>query len=262
MLAGIMTPNPFPVRRLALSLALLLFAGIAAPLAAMERLVMLKGEALVEIDFLAPEAAARESGGTMEDYYREVAGLIAAHGGELVGVFRVYGVSNGLLRPDGVGIVQWPDAASFAAFKSAADKNGVGLRTQIWRNFYTLAPAEDGTPDLSFTIDDSKIYEFVTLVPNPAHEQDLAVFAARAMAVAGRDFTRRLLVDLRPAGPGLAGAPSDFRAMSAYVVQWDSEDAINAWTSSDLYRSNVHSHLDPAIDRRELVWTRPTDLPR
>lgn len=234
----------------------------AAPAWAGERSVTVKGDALIEIDFLALEPSARAAGGDAKDYYREVAEALAAHGGELVGVFDVFRVSNGIIHPESVGVIQWPDADAAKAFKAEIDASFRGARIEVWRNFYTLAPGPDGPSDLTLVFDDDKIYEFVTLLPNPVHGAMFEAFAAAVSPVAAKEFTRRSLAGLVPTDPVATGLASDLRTSSGALVQWDDVARVEAWMRSDFYVRKAAAMLDPATDRRELIWTRPARVPQ
>lgn len=235
--------------------ALVFMLILGAPSAHAEtRAITFRVNHIVEIDFLAREASARAAGGDAKDYYREVDATIADHGGELLGVFDVYAVTNGILRPESVGVVQWPAATDTIAFKAAIDRAGLGIRTQVWRNFYRL----DGAQDVTISVDDAKVYEFVTMVLNPLGAPAMAEFARKVLPIAGRDYSRRTLVEFVPAD-GAGSLRSEFVTARASITEWADRRISEAWIHNrEIYGANVRKLLDPASDRRELIWTEPT----
>ena len=240
--------------------AVLVLAALAgAPARAGQRTVSFGKDALIEVNFLANECSARGAGGNAKDYYREVAETIARHGGEIFGTFDVYQVTNGIVRPESIGVVQWPDAEAFKAFKAEIDGNGLGARTQVWRNFYRLAGGATENVDVTVTFDDDKIYEFVTLLPNPLGGDKMKAFRKAVMEVAAADYTRTPLVALAPADVSGAGLQSDLKAAGSSITQWDSRKVVDDWfANAEVYGKNAREFLDPAVDRRELIWTEPS----
>ncbi|MFQ5660314.1 MAG: hypothetical protein ACE5GZ_07795 [Gammaproteobacteria bacterium] len=218
-----------------------------------ERRVTFRAGALIEVNFLAVEASARATAARADDYYHEVGGTVTDAGGEILGVFDVYQVSNGMVHPQSVGVVQWPGPDSFRTFKREIDRNGLGVRTQVWRNFYRL----DGDDDITVTFNSDKVYEFVTLVLNPLGADKMAAFASAIMPLAGRKFTRTPLITLLPVERPGAGLRPDLKADRAHIVQWDNKRLIRAWMEhAQTYTDSVRDLLDPAVDRRELIWTQ------
>lgn len=236
---------------------------LAAPAWAGERAVTLKEGALIEVNFLALRPSARATGGDAKDYYLEVGDVLAAHGGNIVGVFDVFRVTNGMVHPESVGVVQWPHGDAAKAFKAEIESRLLGARVEVWRNYYTLAPGPDGqkSGDIVLVFDDDKTYEFVTLLPNPAHEAMFEAFAMEVAPVAAEAFSRRPLATFVPAELAAIGLRSDLRVASGALVQWDEASKAEAWMRSDIYIRSVAAKLDPAMDRRELIWTRPARWP-
>lgn len=243
------------------------FAGIvAAPVVAMAQTVVFKQDALIEVNFLAREFSVRESDVPAKAYYDEVGAELASHGGEILGVFDVYQVTDGLIHPESIGVVQWPDVDAFKAFKTAIDEAELGARTEVWRSFFKVGSFDRGpavetlaVADRRVSFDSDRVYEFFSLRPNPVGlPKNMPVLLGEVLPVAVNDFGQKPLIDLVPADLSAAGIASDLTTMLVSIIEWPDRETIDTWMfKTPLFTDAVRDYRDPATDRLEIILTRP-----
>ncbi len=249
-----------------IALAVMLGGLLAAPISAQAQTAVFKQDALIEVNFLAREFSVRESDLPAKAYYDEVAAELARNGGEILGVFDVYQVTDGLIRPESIGLVQWPDIAAFKTFKAAIDAAALGARTEVWRSFFTVGSFDRGptvetlaTADTTISFDNDRVYEFLSVIPNPVGFPKAApVLLGEVLPIAVNEFGQVPLVDLVPADLSGTGVASDLTTMLVTIIEWPDRDTADAWIfDTPLYTDAVRDLLDPATDRREIIWARP-----
>ncbi len=248
------------------TLAVILGGLLAAPVLAQAQTAVFKQDALIEVNFLARKFSLRESDVPATAYYDEVGADLVRNGGEVLGVFDVYQVTDGLIRPEGIGLVQWPNVDAFKAFKATIDESGSGARTEVWRSFFTVGSFNRGpavatlaAADTTISFDGDRVYEFFAMIPNPVGlPKNMPYLLGEVLPVAVNDFGQKPLIDLIPADLSAAGVASDLNTMLVSIIEWPDRQTINTWMfNTPLFTEAVRDYRDPAIDRLEIMLTQP-----